>query len=51
MDLVTFLSEGKVNNVANVPPATMRVVDEDLLDSPEELIQAAAVGTGPRHGT
>ena len=34
VDLVTFLSEGKVNNVASVPPATMRMVDEDLLESP-----------------
>jgi len=33
MDLVTFLSEGKLNNVANVPPATMRIVDSDTQDT------------------
>ncbi|KAK3944619.1 hypothetical protein QBC46DRAFT_157249 [Diplogelasinospora grovesii] len=35
MDLVTILSESRVNNVANVPPASMRIVDPDL-DSPED---------------
>ncbi len=33
LDVAVFLSEGKVNNVANVPPATMRVVERDSQDS------------------
>ncbi|KAH8880460.1 hypothetical protein GQ53DRAFT_538536 [Thozetella sp. PMI_491] len=44
MDLVTFLSEGKVNNVANVPPATMRVVDSDLQESIEPQQQQQPLG-------
>ncbi|KAK0630697.1 hypothetical protein B0T17DRAFT_489254 [Bombardia bombarda] len=37
MDLAAFLSEGKVSNVANVPPASMRVVspESSLSRSPE----------------
>lgn len=29
MDMVAFLSESKLNTVANVPPATMRIVESD----------------------
>ncbi|KAK2070082.1 hypothetical protein P8C59_004612 [Phyllachora maydis] len=29
VDLATILSEGKINNVASVPPATMRIVEDD----------------------
>lgn len=29
LDLSTFLAEGKVNNVANVPPSTMRIVEQE----------------------
>ncbi|KAK3374993.1 sh3 domain protein [Podospora didyma] len=35
MDIVTILSEGKVNNVANVPPASMRIVNPGMKESPE----------------
>ncbi len=44
MGLVTFLSEGKVNNVANVPPATMRVVDPDSQESPDGSPQQQQLG-------
>ncbi|EOO04447.1 putative sh3 domain-containing protein [Phaeoacremonium minimum UCRPA7] len=33
MDLAAFLSESKVNNVANVPPASMRIVEADVQDT------------------
>ncbi|KAL2288990.1 hypothetical protein FJTKL_02852 [Diaporthe vaccinii] len=32
MDLSTFLNEGKLKNVANVPPASMRLVEPDAQD-------------------
>ncbi|KAK4106387.1 hypothetical protein N658DRAFT_502867 [Parathielavia hyrcaniae] len=35
IDVKTFLSEGRVNNVANVPPASMRVVEASPKASPE----------------
>jgi hypothetical protein len=35
MDVKTFLSEGRVNNVANVPPASMRLVESSPKASPE----------------
>ncbi|GAB1320406.1 protein phosphatase regulator [Madurella fahalii] len=35
VDVRAFLSEGKVNNVANVPPASMRIVDASPKASPE----------------
>ncbi|KAK3379733.1 hypothetical protein B0T24DRAFT_695737 [Lasiosphaeria ovina] len=35
MDIVAILSEGKVNNVANVPPASMRIVNPGIKESPE----------------
>ncbi|KAL2201178.1 hypothetical protein P885DRAFT_25965 [Corynascus similis CBS 632.67] len=36
MDVKSFLSEGRVNNVANVPPATMRLVESSPKGSPQE---------------
>lgn len=35
MDLSTFLNEGKLKNVANVPPASMRLVEPDAQDAQE----------------
>lgn len=35
MDLSTFLNEGKLKNVANVPPASMRLVEPDTQDAQE----------------
>lgn len=35
MDLSTFLNEGKLKNVANVPPASMRLVEPDTQDVEE----------------
>ena len=35
VDIKSFLSEGRVNNVANVPPASMRLVESSPKASPE----------------
>ncbi|KAK4189555.1 hypothetical protein QBC35DRAFT_380058 [Podospora australis] len=35
VDMVSFLSETKVNNVANVPPATMRIVESSPKGTPQ----------------
>jgi hypothetical protein len=35
MDVKSFLSEGRVNNVANVPPASMRLVESSPKASPQ----------------
>lgn len=35
MDLSTFLNEGKLKNVANVPPASMRLVEPEAQDAQE----------------
>ncbi|KAL2136138.1 hypothetical protein VTI74DRAFT_5361 [Chaetomium olivicolor] len=35
MDVKTFLSEGRVNNVANVPPVSMRLVEASPESSPQ----------------
>lgn len=56
MDLSTFLNEGKLKNVANVPPASMRLVepDQDALDDaqdqrgPEESKPAVSRSAAPR---
>lgn len=37
MDLSTFLNEGKLKNVANVPPASMRLVEPDAQDTQENV--------------
>lgn len=36
MDLSTFLNEGKLKNVANVPPASMRLVEPDTQDAEDD---------------
>lgn len=51
VDVRAFLSEGKVNNVANVPPASMRIVEASPKASPEssspsrDQSQAVSKGT------
>lgn len=49
MDLATFLSEGRVNNVANVPPASMRIVDPDLQESPESSPRKTSRDRSPKN--
>ena len=50
MDVKSFLSEGRVNNVANNPPASMRVVEASPKASPEASPRDQRPGRDPSPG-
>ena len=47
-DLATILAETRVNNVANVPPASMRIVDSSAQASTEDVSRRPSQDKSPR---